>query len=51
MNVKIYYNLIKSIDKKIPQKQLNLALKILKLKRFHVRCLKKYVMKNEIRTH
>ncbi len=48
---KEYYNLIKFIDKKISQEQLTLILKTVELKNFHVRCLKKYVMKNDVRKH
>ncbi len=51
IDLKIYYNLIRFTNKKTSHEQLNLALKILKLKDFRVRCLKKYVVKNEVRKH
>lgn len=46
---KAYYNLIRSTGRKTPQEQLALALKTAELKGFHVRCLKKYVVKNDVR--
>ncbi len=51
INIKTYYNLLRSIDKKISQEQQILALKSLELEEFHVRCLKKYVVKNDVRKH
>jgi hypothetical protein len=51
INDKKYYNLIRFIDKKTSQEKLTLILKTAKLKSFHVQCLKKYVVKNDVRKH
>lgn len=49
MTSKEYYNLTRSAGKRTPQEQLSLALKTLEMEGFHVRCLKKYSVVNNIK--